>query len=383
MARRSTRSSSGHTILVVDDQEDTLLSVQSLLEREGHRVLLADGGDAALAVLREHDVDLMILDYLMPRMTGAELVRLVRRFDPYLQIVLQTGYAGDRPPRAMLAELDIQGYHDKADDPEKLLTWVAVALKAHRLVATLRERERLQSELVANCSHEFRTPLNIVSGYASLLANGDFGPLPTDAQAPLASIQQAVTNLNDLVNDFLAHAKLEASVAAAAPDWLDVGELVRELETLASVLLEDKPITFRAVWHGTPARLLADGTKLRTVLRNLIGNAAKYTDRGSVTLRVTDAGDVVRFAVEDTGPGIAPAHQETIFEPFRQIDGSSTRTHGGVGLGLALARKLTRLLGGDLVVHSTPGAGSTFTLTLPAADVERGSVDRLDRAAAG
>lgn len=381
MARRSSRSSSGHTILVVDDQEDTLLSVRSLLEREGHRVLLAEGGEAALAVLREHDVHLMILDYLMPRMTGAELVRIVRRFDPYLQIVLQTGYAGDRPPREMLAELDIQGYHDKADDPEKLLMWVEVALKAHRLVATLRERERLQSELVANCSHEFRTPLNIVSGYASLLSNGDFGDLPESAMPPLASIQQAVTNLNDLVNDFLGHAKLEASVAAAAPEWLDVGELVRELETLASVLLEDKPIVFRAVWDGTPARLLVDGTKLRTVLRNLIGNAAKYTDRGEVTLRVAGTGDAVRFAVTDTGPGIAPAHQETIFEPFRQIDGSSTRAHGGVGLGLALARKLARLLGGDLVVQSAVGAGSTFTLTLPAADVTLRTVEHDVRAA--
>lgn len=383
MARRSARPSSGHTILVVDDQEDTLLSVRSLLEREGHRVLLADGGEAALAVLREADVDLMILDYLMPRMTGAELVGLIRRFDPYLQIVLQTGYAGDRPPRQMLADLDIQGYHDKADDPEKLLMWVDVGLKARRMVDRLRERERLQSELVANCSHEFRTPLNIVSGYASLLVNGDFGALPDEAMAPLASIQQAVTNLNDLVNDFLGHAKLEASVAAVAPEWLDVGELVRELETLANVLVEDKPIAFRTMCDDVPPRLLVDGTKLRTVLRNLIGNAAKYTERGQVTLLVTSGDDAIRFAVHDTGPGIAVAHQETIFEPFRQIDGSSTRTHGGVGLGLALARKLARLLGGDLGVQSTVGEGSTFTLTLPKSVVGLRPVETPDRAAAG
>jgi signal transduction histidine kinase len=369
MARRSARPSSGHTILVVDDQEDTLLSVRALLEREGHQVLLADSGEAALAILREADVHLIILDYLMPRMNGAELVRAIRRFDPYVQIILQTGYAGDKPPRLMLADLDIQGYHDKADDPEKLLMWVDVALKARRLVWNLRERERLQSELVANCSHEFRTPLNIVSGYASLLSAGDFGALPDAAQPPLQSIQNAVDNLIDLVNDFLGHAKLEASVAEVSPQWCDVAELLRELETLGGLLLEDKPIGFRIAWNGTPDRLLVDGTKLRTILRNLVGNAAKYTARGEIVLEVTADATAVRFVVADTGPGIAPEHQEAIFEPFRQIDGSSTRSHGGVGLGLAMARKLARLLGGDVVLESTLGAGSTFTIVLPLAAV--------------
>jgi signal transduction histidine kinase len=369
MARRSARPSSGHTILVVDDQEDTLLSVRSLVEREGHQVLLADSGEAALGILREADVHLIILDYLMPRMNGAELVRAVRRFDPYVQIILQTGYAGDKPPRLMLADLDIQGYHDKADDPEKLLMWVDVALKQRRLVSTLRERERLQSELVANCSHEFRTPLNIVSGYASLLAGGDFGEMPETALSPLQSIQNAVDSLIDLVNDFLGHAKLEASVAEVAPQWCDVAELVRELETLAGMLLEDKPIGFGVTWNGVPDRLLVDATKLRTILRNLIGNAAKYTARGEITFTVEADGQAVRFVVADTGPGIAPEHQEAIFEPFRQIDGSSTRAHGGVGLGLAMARKLARLLGGDVLLDSVPGNGSTFSVVLPLAAV--------------
>src|SRR5438445_11338233 len=146
MARRSTRSPTGHTILAVDDQQDSLVSVRNLLEREGHRVLIAESGEQALAVVKTTEVDLMIVDYLMPRMNGAQLVRAVRSFDPFVQIILQTGYAGEEPPRVMLAELDIQGYHDKADDPERLLLWVDVALKTHRLVKALRERERAQAE---------------------------------------------------------------------------------------------------------------------------------------------------------------------------------------------------------------------------------------------
>jgi signal transduction histidine kinase len=118
-------------------------------------------------------------------------VEQVRTVDPYVQIILQTGYAGENPPRALLAALDIQGYHDKTDGPERLLLWVDVALKAHRMITELRERERLQSEIVANCSHEFRTPLNIISGYTEILRSGDFGELPVSALAPLGAINDA------------------------------------------------------------------------------------------------------------------------------------------------------------------------------------------------
>src|SRR3989442_226556 len=219
MARRSTRSPTGHTILAVDDQQDSLVSVRNLLEREGQRILTAESGEQALVVLKTTEVDLMIVDYVMPRMNGAQLVRAVRAFDPFVQIILQTGYAGEEPPRVMLAELDIQGYHDKADDPERLLLWVDVALKAHGLLETLRERERAQAELVANCSHEFRTPVNIIAGYAELLLAHDFGELPAEAVRPVRSIEEAARSLGDMVSDFLRYAKLEAGGGNPPPGW--------------------------------------------------------------------------------------------------------------------------------------------------------------------
>src|SRR5207248_441590 len=280
MARRSTRSPTGHTILAVDDQQDSLVSVRNLLEREGHRVLIAESGEQALAVVKTTEVDLMIVDYLMPRMNGAQLVRAVRSFDPFVQIILQTGYAGEEPPRVMLAELDIQGYHDKADDPERLLLWVDVALKAHRLLETLRERERAQAELVANCSHEFRTPVNIIAGYAELLLAHDFGELPAEAVRPVRSIEEAARSLGDMVSDFLRYAKLEAGVDTLAQEWVEVGALASEMQRLAAPLVEDRGV--------------------------------------------------------------------------------------GFALELALARRLARMLGGDLQVESEPGAGSTFALVLPA-----------------
>src|SRR5438552_1583516 len=111
MARKSSMPPSGHTILVVDDQEEVLISARRLLEREGHHVLTAESGARALELFKECDVHLLLVDYFMPRMTGEQLIREIRKFDPYVQIILQTGYAGDKPARQMMAELEIQGYH--------------------------------------------------------------------------------------------------------------------------------------------------------------------------------------------------------------------------------------------------------------------------------
>jgi signal transduction histidine kinase len=366
MPRRAGKSQSNHVILVVDDQEETLVSLRTLLEREGHRVLTASSGEEGLRVLRDNEVHLILLDYVMPRMTGADVVREVRRFDPLVQIILQTGYAGETPPRQMLAELDIQGYHDKADGPDRLLIWVDVALKAYRLLEQLRDREQLQSELVANCSHEFRTPLNIIHGYASLLLNDDLGALPGFARGPVDAICRATAGLTDLVTDFLRYAKLEAGAPGVREEWVETADLVREMQTLGLLLIDEKPVTFSIDTLHAPPRFVADGVKVRTIVRNLLGNAAKFTTAGSIALVIGADETGLQIVVRDTGPGIREADRELVFEPFRQIDGSSTRHHGGVGLGLALARRLARVMGGDLLLESRVGSGSSFALRLPA-----------------
>src|SRR5689334_10484420 len=117
MPRLVTNGPSGSTILVVDDQESALEATRVLLTREGNRVLAAASGDEALKLLAQHDVQLILVDYCMPTMSGTELIKAIRARDPYVQIVLQTGFAGPKPPRTLLAELDIQGYHNKADGP--------------------------------------------------------------------------------------------------------------------------------------------------------------------------------------------------------------------------------------------------------------------------
>lgn len=365
MPRLPASARSGSTILVVDDQDDALEAASVLLEGEGHEVLRCSTGQAALAVLAEHDVHLVLVDYCMPTMSGEELIQTIRARDRYVQIVLQTGYAGPRPPRQLLVELDIQGYHNKGDGPDALLMWVDVGLKEQRLIHELRERERVQAELVANVSHEFRTPLNIISGYAEMLLDAEFTPLPTVARTTIESIARTNRTLGELVDNFLQYARVDAGLATACADVNVTRELVRELEAFGSVLLKGPDVRFEAVVQSVPETFVTDAVKLRTILRNLIVNASKFTERGVVALNMAETASALVFRISDTGPGIAADKLETVFEPFCQLDGSSTRNRGGVGLGLALSHRLARVLGGRLHLESTVGVGSTFTLTIP------------------
>jgi signal transduction histidine kinase len=177
------------------------------------------------------------------------------------------------------------GLPTKTDGPERLLLWVDVALKAHRLIAELRERERLQSEIVANCSHEFRTPLNIIGGYTELIRAGDFGAVPGTVLQPLTAISDATRTLLELVSDFLGYAKIEAGVSERADRPIEIATLGAELERLGQVLLEDKDVRFTLDIANAPKDVTSDPVKLRTILRNLIGNAAKFTTQGEITLR--------------------------------------------------------------------------------------------------
>ncbi|MBI3781913.1 MAG: response regulator [Deltaproteobacteria bacterium] len=142
MGRKGHCEKRSQSILVVDDQEEVLLSTRALLEREGYRVLTAQSAERALEVMKTERIDLLLVDYFMPRMSGEQLVRSVRAFDPLVQIILQTGYCGEKPPGATLADLDIQGYHDKADGPEKLLVWVAAGLRVQQMMDRARDADR-------------------------------------------------------------------------------------------------------------------------------------------------------------------------------------------------------------------------------------------------
>jgi signal transduction histidine kinase len=355
-----------YTILVVDDDPDALEIARLQLERSGHHVLLASSAEEAIAIFLANEVHLLVVDYVMPGMDGAQLVRAIRGFDPFIQIIIQTAHAAQQPSQQVLDDLDIQGYHDKSDGAQRLMAWVTVCLRASRLIRRLRQRERAQGELISNLSHEFRTPLAVTHGYVGLLLEDAFGPIPAEARVPLRAMDQKVRELCGIIDNVLEHVRLEAGAAELSLGGVDLHPLLGELRRLAGPLLQERPVTLSIDVDAELPIVQSDGEKLRTILRNLVSNAVKFTEQGTIAVHASRRGELLMITVQDTGIGIRSDHLDSIFEPFLQGDGSSTRRHGGLGLGLALSRQYARLLGGDLTITSQPGKGTTVTLTVPA-----------------
>ena len=226
---------------------------------------------------------------------------------------------------------------------------------------------RAKGDFLSTMSHELRTPLNAIGGYAELMEMGIRGPITGQQREDLGRIQRSQRHLLGLVNEVLNYAKLETGTVRY--DLVDVPlcDALAEAEGLVAPQARAKGLTLAAAECPATLATRADPEKLRQVLVNLLSNAVKFTDPGGrIAVECAAAGDRVRIAVRDTGIGIAADQLERVFEPFVQVRAALTRTAEGTGLGLAISRDLARGMGGELAAESTPGVGSTFTLTLPA-----------------
>jgi PAS domain S-box-containing protein len=262
-----------------------------------------------------------------------------------------------RPPftREELATLGLLG--DQA----------ALAVRNARLYESADSASRAKSEFVAVMSHELRTPLNALAGFSSLLEEGLYGPV-TDAQREVLGRMRGVReHLVTLIDQVLDVARVEAGTKRARPEPVALRGLVHDVCEALRGALDARGLSLDVRMEEHVPVMQTDAGMVRQILTNLIGNAVKFTETGGITVRVYPCGDGACVEVGDTGPGIPPELQERVFEPFVQLDPSTTRREGGVGLGLALSREFARLLGGTLTLRSTPGEGSAFILRLPAA----------------
>ncbi len=278
--------------------------------------------------------------------------------------------------------------------------------QASRLAERSRELERLSSELLranrmkndflANVSHELRTPLNAIVGFVDLLREGVYGELSPRQVKPVERIEASANHLRHLVDQILDLAKMAAGRLDVHVESLDIRPFILDVASEVESLVNEKSLTLSLVMGSALPKIRTDPSHLRQILVNLLGNAVKYTNEGSIVIKtrvfqrdtalaeglpvlIASLDDTVTswlsIQVIDSGIGIPATHQERVFEEFEQVDAGprSDSPNRGTGLGLAISRRLARLLDGDLLLSSQPGKGSTFTLWLPLHEPESGS----------
>lgn len=236
-----------------------------------------------------------------------------------------------------------------------------------------RNANQLKSNFLANMSHELRTPLNAIIGFSDVMLLGmGSDPLTSKQNDQVTRIRDNSSRLLTLINDILDISRIESGRMELVNRPVDVRKLVQNITNQMQSLANEKKLEFAAsVDDSLPPSIVGDEKRLEQIVVNLLSNAFKFTKAGSVILKVTCENQMWQLTVRDTGIGIPPHAQETIFEPFRQVDGSSTREYGGVGLGLAITHELVRLMNGQIQLESKRGEGSTFTITLPLISVEQ------------
>ncbi len=279
-------------------------------------------------------------------------------FGPVEQRVgsLTVGYRGRTVPFSAAQKRLIDGIAQQA----------AVVLENTRLVEDLRQASQLKSDFLSTISHELRTPLNAIIGYSELLYEQAMGPLQPEQLEAMDVIVKKSVQLLELINTTLDLTRMEAGQVDVSLSEFSVADLLTDIEgELADEV--PPPVQFACVIAPDLPLLISDRLKLKTVIRNLVHNALKFTRRGRVEVRAELAARPahVQLVVRDTGIGIAAENVTAIFEMFRQLEPATTRRFGGVGLGLYIVQRLLELLHGEIHVQSEPGAGSVFTVTVP------------------
>jgi signal transduction histidine kinase len=328
-------------------------------------------GEGLVGWVAEHGTRLEVGDLAAdPRTVGAAWAQR-QGLTAFLGVPLREGGV-TRGVLALAGTGPLAGGEPVAADLEALAAVAAAALGLARLRASAEAARaeaaaaaRAKSAFLANMSHELRTPLNAILGYSEMLRDGLYGDLPAPALEPLARVEQSARHLVGLIDDVLDLARIEVGELALAVRPYVMKDVVYAVYRTMEPLATEKGLELKLSLPPALPPARGDERRVRQILASLVDNAIKFTETGTVALEAAAADGRFVLTVRDTGPGIAPEDHEKIFAEFQQLDESPTRTKGGTGLGLALARKLVELHHGRLAVDSAPGRGATFTMTVP------------------
>lgn len=376
-------------ILVVDDTPQTLRLLVAILSGANYTVRPADSGALALASALASPPELVLLDVNMPEMSGFEVCRQLKQ-NPATQAIPVVFLSGltDLDDRVQGFQLGAVDFVAKPFQRDELLARVSTHLQLARLqqdltsevakqtrdlqvaYQELAKASRLKDEFLSTMSHELRTPLTAVIGMAQILHAGAYGPLNQEQAEAIGVVEGSGRKLLQMINDILDYIQIDAGKVELQLAECPIVELVNAvLENVRSKVAE-KQIKLSCRFYQQESMLWLDARHTRRVLLILLDNAVKFTSSGGsagIIVRNSIAEHRIEFEVWDSGPGIAEADLPKLFKPFLQLDGGLNRIHEGSGLGLALAGKLARLLGGEIRVTSKLNEGSRFVVSLPLA----------------
>ncbi len=386
------------TVLIVDDEPHNLDVLNNCLRESGFKVLVATDGEQALKRVSHVRPDLILMDLMLPGIDGFETCRRLKTMEaakdvPIIFITADTNMT-DKVKGLKMGAAD---YITKPFQPPEVVARINSHLRLQRLQDELKSKNaqlkreiterrqaeekhkqakeaaeaanRTKSEFLANMSHEIRTPMNAILGFAEILE----GKIRDKQHRQyLAMIRSGGRSLMTLINDILDLSKIEAGKLKIEYEPVSPVSVFKEIAGVFSQKIKEKSLKFSLQTDfNMPEYLLLDEVRLRQILLNLVGNAVKFTESGSVKIEVLtlahketpDRVDFI-FAVKDTGIGIAEEQRKTIFDAFEQQSGQDHATYGGTGLGLAITKRLAEMMGGVISVSGEKGKGSTFTVTL-------------------
>src|SRR6476619_7284978 len=371
-------------ILVADDEPDLETLIQQKFRHQIRAgavsfVFVRDGMEALSVLEANQDVDLVVTDINMPRMDGLTLLEKVQQIEGNLSTIIVSAY-GDM---ANIRTAMNRGAFDFLTKPIDFLDFESTITKTIRHVEVLREARRREAEnqrleaashnksqFLADMSHELRTPLNAIIGLTEMMVSNAARFGTEKALEPLRRVNAAGTHLLSLINEVLDLSKIEAGKLELNPEPVNLARVIDEVIGTAGQLAEKNQNRLIVEAQENLGALTADSMRLKQILLNLLSNACKFTKEGEVALRVrkvVDGPDWIELAVADTGIGLTAEQQAKLFQEFTQADSLTARRYGGTGRGLAITRKLARMMGGDVTVNSEMGKGSVFTVRLPGA----------------
>jgi signal transduction histidine kinase len=352
--------------LLVDDDMVVQEYLSQTLGKMGIQVSRANDGVEGLAAVAKEPFDLVLLDIEMPRLSGVPTLEGIKKKDPSIEVIMVTAQSSVNIAVACM-KIGAYDYVTKPFSPVDLEAIVRGALERRRLgrmLAELDQLSQMKTAFLANVSHELRTPLASMLGFSSMLLKGDCGPLNDQQLSALGRMESNAQQLLSVVNTLLDYVRFTGEEATAKKADAQIAPLVEMVLREFAQVAKLKKISL-AMQIPTGLYVRTDSELLTKVLRQLVSNGVKFTEKGGVVVSGSKTERSVVLQVKDSGIGIDPRDLAILFEEFRQSDPSPSRKHTGTGLGLAVVKRLASVLGAKISFESKPGEGAVFNVELP------------------